>query len=322
MKHLAFILAMTLASASVFAAENVTESTSLTLPAQDITSELLSQYNNTKPLVVVAPKHFNGIELPVSNKKKLTVSVVKSTPNEFGDEAVDEWYEKYDDGCPYRSYWFGELRETDAFKHLFNMPQVVGNLWRSTVELHKDYNVFLYGEHKYEDKACGYDPYLAIITNPEVTRIERVIDFRSVVDAFMEKVMKNADGSFFSTFAIPEFSSVTIEGNIMYVNCSHRTYASSSKGKNAYIMAVNLETGIIKWMTKPLTCNSQFLVKDNSIICGYGFTDESHYVYVVDKNTGRRASRVVVKKSPELFSLKGNKLYSRMYAYDYIFNVK
>ena len=286
---------------------------------EDVTASLLEQYKQSKPLVVAPPVNFNGKELPASKSRKVTLSTVKSVENDFGNEAVDAWYSKYGSGCPYRTYWFGDLKKTPETAHFFNMPLTLGDLWRGNVEVHDDYCLFVYGTHNYPDMQCGYDPYLAIVTNPEVTRIERVIDFSKVRNAFSEKVIKVGS---FSQFAVPSYGGCTFEGDIMYVRMSHDTYSSSSGGKNAYLMAVDLTTGKIKWMTKPLTCNSQFVVTGNSIICGYGFSSESHYVYVVDKNTGRRASKLVVKKSPELFSVMGNKVYSRMYAYDYTFNLK
>lgn len=321
MKRFQVLLALSLMSGAAFATTENTMNVQLAVEQFDNTNKsLLEQFEQATPLVVVAPAHFNGMELPVSNKRKVTLTVQKSTPNDFGDEAENAWYESHRDGIPYRRYWFGDLKVSDQNKHFLNMPLQLGDLWRSEVEVHKGYNVFLYGEHKY-DRDCGYDPYLAIITDPEATRIERVLDFSKVLQAFQEKVMTGVSGGF-SSFASPSFYGCTIEGSTMYVAVSHSTYASSSKGKNAYLMAVDMNTGKIKWMTKPLTCNSQFAITGNSIICGYGFSGESHYVYVVDKNTGRRSKGVWVKKSPELFSIEGSKVYSRMYAYDYVFNMK
>lgn len=286
---------------------------------EDVTASLLEQYMQAKPLVVAPPANFNGKELPLSKSRKVTLTTVKSVGNDFGDEAVDAWYAKYGSGCPYREYWFGNMKETPETARFFNMPLTLGDLWRGTAEVHDGYCVFLYGTPDFPENQCGYNPYLAVVTNPEVTRIERVIDFRRVREAFAEKVVRMGG---FSQYAVPQYTGYTFEGNTVYVCASHRTYSSSSGGKNAYLMAVDLTTGKIKWMTKPLTCNSQFVVTGNSIICGYGFSGEMHYVYVVDKNTGRRASKLVVKKSPELFSIMGNKVYSRMYAYDYTFNLK
>ena len=287
--------------------------------SEDVTASLMEQFIQAKPLVVVPPATFNGKELPEKKSRKVTLTTVKSVDNDFGDEAVDAWYSKYGSGCPYREYWFGDLKETPETARFFNMPLTLGNLWRGYVEVHDGYCLFVYGTPDFPERQCGYNPYLAVVTNPEVTRIERVIDFSKVRSAFLDKVIRVGS---FSQYAVPSYGGCTFEGNTMYVCMAHRTYSSSSGGKNAYLMAVDLTTGKIQWMTKPLTCNSQFVVTGNSIICGYGFSGEMHYVYVVDKNTGRRASKLVVKKSPELFSVIGNKVYSRMYAYDYTFNLK
>lgn len=321
MKRLQFIFALTLTALPAMAKDN-TPALITTVQQQDgITASLQSQFNEAKQLVVNAPTHFNGMELPISNTKKVTLTVVKSTPNGFGRDDEEAWINEHRSGMSYRRYWFGDMKPTEKTQKFYNMPLTLGNLWRATVEEHDGYNVFLYGEHKFPDMECGYDPYLAVVTNPEVTRIERVISFSNVRDAFKKIVMTNVSGGF-SDFATPAYYGCTFEGNTMYVAISHNTYSSSSRGKNSYLAAIDITTGKIKWMTKPLTCNSQFVITGNSIICGYGFSGEKHFVYVVDKNTGRRASTVLVKKSPELFSIMGTKVYSRMYAFDYTFNMK
>ena len=107
MKRLQFIFALALTALPAMAKDN-TPALITTVQQQDgITASLQSQFNETKQLVVNAPTHFNGMELPVSNKRKVTLTVQKSTPNDFGDEAENAWYELHRDGIPYRRYWFG-----------------------------------------------------------------------------------------------------------------------------------------------------------------------------------------------------------------------
>lgn len=114
-----------------------------------------------------------------------------------------------------------------------------------------------------------------------------------------------------------------IRDETLYVSHSHHTYSKSSGGQNAYITAFDLTTGGMIWRSAPLVCNSgNFIVRDDGIICGYGFTDEDDFVYVLDRMTGTTQAKVKVKSGPELFSLQGDVLHVRTYNTDYQFRVE
>ena len=112
------------------------------------------------------------------------------------------------------------------------------------------------------------------------------------------------------------------DDGILYVSHYHNTYAKSAP-HNAYITAYDMNDNFkVLWRTKPLTCNSNnFVVTDDAIICGYGFTAEDDYIYVLDKGSGLRVGQYKVKTSPDWFYLKNNKLYVRCYDMDYEFDV-
>lgn len=115
---------------------------------------------------------------------------------------------------------------------------------------------------------------------------------------------------------------VKCKDDVLYVSIYHNTYAESAP-HNAYIVALDMNDNYkILWKTEPLTCNSNnFIVTDDAIICGYGFTAEDDFVYVLDRETGARAQTYKVKSSPDWFHLNGNKLYVRCYNADYVFDV-
>lgn len=111
-----------------------------------------------------------------------------------------------------------------------------------------------------------------------------------------------------------------VEGNILYVAHSHSTYARSSKGFNAYITAIRVPENRILWRSQPLVCNARnFLIREDAIICGYGFTDEPDFLYVLNKADGRVVQRVPVKSGPDDLVLRAEKLYVRTYNTDYVF---
>ncbi len=111
-----------------------------------------------------------------------------------------------------------------------------------------------------------------------------------------------------------------VEGEILYVAHSHRTYARSSKGYNAYVTAIHVSSNRILWRSEPLVCNtSNFVVKDDAIITGYGFTDEKDYLYVLNKADGRVIQQTPLKSGPDYLVQKNDRLYVRTYNTDYIF---
>ncbi len=109
---------------------------------------------------------------------------------------------------------------------------------------------------------------------------------------------------------------------VLYVANAHNTYAKSSLNQNAYITAIDLRTNAIKWRSAPLVCNSStFEIVDDAIICGYGFTNEPDFLYVLDRSTGDIAQKQFVKSGPTYIILKGKFLYVRCYNSDYAFKV-
>jgi hypothetical protein len=113
------------------------------------------------------------------------------------------------------------------------------------------------------------------------------------------------------------------EGDILYFSHSHNTYAKSSNGMNAYLTALNTKTNRIIWRSQPLVCNAaNFVIIDDVIICGYGFTSEPDYLYLINKNTGDLLQQIKLNTAPEYIIRKQDKLYIRSYDTDYIFEIK
>lgn len=114
----------------------------------------------------------------------------------------------------------------------------------------------------------------------------------------------------------------TIKKNVLYISHSHNTYAKSSKNMNAYITAIDLEDMSIRWRTKALVSNSNnFVIVDDVIMSGYGFTAEPDYLYQIDMNNGKVLTKIPVKSSVSYIMKKGNALYVRTYNTDYKFDI-
>jgi hypothetical protein len=110
---------------------------------------------------------------------------------------------------------------------------------------------------------------------------------------------------------------------VLYVSSSHRTYAKSSRGKNAFLTAIDLETGELRWQSEPLVANAaNFLLWDGFVVTGYGFTEEPDHMIVVDQATGATLAKTFVKSGPSYLVRKGDQLFVRTYDTDYVFGVE
>lgn len=121
-------------------------------------------------------------------------------------------------------------------------------------------------------------------------------------------------------FIQQEIKWAAIKDGVLYVSHSHTTYAKSSNNMNAYITAIDLSDMNILWRSDALVCNSKnFLIFDDVIISGYGFTEEPDYLYQIDCNTGKILEKTLLKTAPEYIIKKDSVLYVRTYNTDYQF---
>ena len=90
-----------------------------------------------------------------------------------------------------------------------------------------------------------------------------------------------------------------------------------------FMFAYDLENNKLLWRSADQTCNSMnFIVKDNVIICGYGFTSEDDYLYQLDLHTGEILSSLKLKKQPDLLVYQDHMLYVHTYSYNYTIEIE
>ena len=96
---------------------------------------------------------------------------------------------------------------------------------------------------------------------------------------------------------------------VLYVETAHLTYAKSSYGLNAYLNAIDLKTKKLRWRSSALVANADnFVLFDDVIVSGYGFTAEPDYLYAVDRANGKVVGRVLLPTGPERIVRHGNVL--------------
>ncbi len=111
------------------------------------------------------------------------------------------------------------------------------------------------------------------------------------------------------------------DGFTLYVSVAHNTYASSAS-HNAYVMALDMQNDYkVLWKSQPLVANADnFIVLDDFIVCGYGFTAEDDYLYILDKYTGKVLDRILLKTGPDYIYEINDMIYVRTYDTNYVFD--
>ena len=56
-----------------------------------------------------------------------------------------------------------------------------------------------------------------------------------------------------------------------------------------------------------------FVVQEDLIVSGYGFTAEADFLYLLDRRTGKVLDRLLVPSAPEVIRLRGDRLRVRTY---------
>jgi hypothetical protein len=110
---------------------------------------------------------------------------------------------------------------------------------------------------------------------------------------------------------------------VLYVENAHWTYASSSYGRNAYITAIDLGTQKRLWRTRALVANARtFVIAGDYLVTGYGFTAERDFLYLIDRRSGKVASRLALPSAPERIVRRGGRIHVRTYDHDVVAEVR
>lgn len=89
----------------------------------------------------------------------------------------------------------------------------------------------------------------------------------------------------------------------LYFNEACQSYSSGAGGKCSALVAYDPATSTVRWRTRSLVSNGEFLVHGDYIVTGYGFTNERDYIYVVRRGDGKIMQKLSVPKAAERFVL-------------------
>lgn len=116
---------------------------------------------------------------------------------------------------------------------------------------------------------------------------------------------------------ILEMSHAALVGSVLYFDCNYNGYASIANNKTGYLVALDVAEGKVLWTTKQLIASYWgFVVKDDVIVAGYGFTAEPDFLYLLDRATGKLLQTIKIPTAHETLIVRGDRLYVRTYDHD------
>jgi len=109
----------------------------------------------------------------------------------------------------------------------------------------------------------------------------------------------------------------------VYYNEACGSYSSGYKGKCSHLACLDPVSDVVVWRTPNLVSNNIFIFKDDdTIIAGYGFTDEPDHLFLISAVDGKVLSRTKLDSAHTYLELKGGKLHVFTHKSHYVFGFR
>ena len=201
--------------------------------------------------------------------------------------------------------------DTD-FKIPEGVPAVYDGKWAlNDVFTDGDFPVAIYGRtpsdellpwgKTEQDISCrGRDPHLIMLLDPSKD-VKKVYNTRNITVTPKDKQYQRVEWA------------VVKDGVLYFSECTVTAPDKNSQGN--YLVAVDINSDKTLWMSKPRTVNSSnFLIVDNSIICGLGGSGITDYIYVLNSYTGVKTHEYWIPSAASWFAIGEDKnLYVTIY---------
>lgn len=201
--------------------------------------------------------------------------------------------------------------DTD-FKIPEGVPTVYDGKWAlNDVFTDGDFPVAIYGRtpsdkplpwgESEQDISCrGRDPHLIMLLDPE-KEVKKVYNTRNITITPKDSLFQRVEWA------------VVKDGVLYFSECASTAPDKNSQGY--YLVAVDINTDETLWISKPRTVNSSnFLIVDNSIICGLGGSGIPDYIYVLNRYTGVKTREYWIPTAASWFAIGEDKtLYVTLY---------
>ena len=192
------------------------------------------------------------------------------------------------------------------------VPAVYDDKWAlNDVFTDGDFPVAIYGRmpsdkplpwgQSEQDISCrGRDPHLIMLLDPS-KEVKKVYNTRNITITPKDSLYQRVEWA------------VVKDGVLYFSECASTAPDKNSQGY--YLVAVDINTDETIWISKPRTVNSSnFLIVDNSIICGLGGSGIPDYIYVLNRYTGVKTREYWIPTAATWFAIGEDKtLYVALY---------
>jgi len=107
----------------------------------------------------------------------------------------------------------------------------------------------------------------------------------------------------------------------IYFNEACQSYSQEAGGRCSALVCADLDTGRVLWRTAPLVSNNIFIIYRNRVFCGYGFTAEPDFLFILDADTGRMLSRTPIDSAHDYMEIQDGHLLVTTYRSLYRFRI-
>lgn len=205
------------------------------------------------------------------------------------------------------------------------LPMINGPLSESTIQVHREEGLDYDYWKQYTDYTLFFDENYVYEYNSIASAVDSNAEsyvYGPVAEIYVYD-LESRQYLYGAGYASDEWylmgNCAYVRDGILYTGNICRGYAMPN---SCYLFAYDLENDEMLWRSEDQTYNSMnFIIKDDVIICGYGFTAEDDYIYQLDMHMGKVISKTKVAKMPDLIVEQDGKLYVHTYSYDYVFEI-
>ncbi len=157
-----------------------------------------------------------------------------------------------------------------------------------------------WGETEQDISCRGRDPHLIMLLDPS-REVKKVYNTRNLTITPKDSLFQRVEWA------------VVKDGVLYFSECALTAPDKDSQGY--YLVAVDINTDETLWISKPRTVtSSNFLIVDNSIICGLGGSGIPDYIYVLNRYTGVKTREYWIPTAATWFAIgEDNTLYATLY---------
>ena len=157
-----------------------------------------------------------------------------------------------------------------------------------------------WGQSEKEISCRGRDPHLIMLLDPS-KEVKKVYNTRNITITPKDNLSQRVEWA-------------VVKDGVLYFSESTLT-APDKDSQGNYLVAVDINTDKTLWISKPRTVNSSnFLIVDNSIICGLGGSGITDYIYVLNRYTGVKTREYWIPTAATWFAFgDDNMLYATLY---------